>query len=181
MLDVERFVEECQMALEEHSPGQAIREIVERAISDPSGVEGALGTPDSARIETIHRSDTLTILNVIWAPGMSIYPHDHRMWAVIGIYGGQEDNTFYRRGHRGVSEAGGKVLRVKDAIPLGRDVIHSVRNPLTRFTGAIHVYGGDFFTVPRSEFDLETLEERPYDSKKTEELFRQANEALDRD
>jgi hypothetical protein len=24
----------------------------------------------------------------VWAPGMSIDPHDHRTWAVIGIYGG---------------------------------------------------------------------------------------------
>ena len=27
---------------------------------------------------------------------MSIYPHNHEMWAVIGIYAGQEDNAFYR-------------------------------------------------------------------------------------
>ena len=181
MFEVEKFGEECQAVLGERSPDQAIREIVERAISDPGDVERALGTPDMARIDTLHRSDTLTILNVIWAPGMSIYPHDHRMWAVIGIYGGQEDNTFYRRGPEGVSEAGGKVLRIKDATPLGKDIIHAVRNPLTQFTGAIHIYGGDFFTVPRSEFDVETLEERPYDPEKTEKLFREANEGLGRD
>ncbi len=44
----------------------------------------------------LYRDDDLTVLHVVWAPGMSIYPHDHRMWAVIGIYSGQEDNAFYR-------------------------------------------------------------------------------------
>ena len=28
---------------------------------------------------------------------MDIYPHDHRMWAAIGIYAGEEDNAIYRR------------------------------------------------------------------------------------
>ena len=28
---------------------------------------------------------------------MALYPHEHRMWAVIGMYGGQEDNAFFRR------------------------------------------------------------------------------------
>ena len=37
------------------------------------------------------------MLNVIWGPGMTIMPHDHRMWAVIGVYTGREDNIFWRR------------------------------------------------------------------------------------
>ena len=28
---------------------------------------------------------------------MTIMPHDHRMWAVIGIYTGRENNIFWRR------------------------------------------------------------------------------------
>jgi predicted metal-dependent enzyme (double-stranded beta helix superfamily) len=58
--------------------------------------------------------------------------------------------------------AGAKALGVGDAAPLGRDIIHSVTNPIPRFTGAIHVYGGNFFTVPRSQWDAETLCESPY-------------------
>jgi hypothetical protein len=57
-------------------------------------------------------------------------------------------------------------------------VIHAVVNPLTQLTGAIHVYGGDFFAVSRSEFDPDTLEERPYDVEKTKRLFEEANERL---
>ena len=28
---------------------------------------------------------------------MTVIPHDHRMWAVIGVYTGREDNIFWRR------------------------------------------------------------------------------------
>ena len=76
----------------------------------------------------------------------------------------------------GLVEAGAKQLEVKDAAVLGRDVIHAVANPLRRFTGAIHVYGGDFFATPRSEWDLGTREERPYDLRRAMQVFTDANE-----
>ena len=44
--------------------------------------------------------------------------------------------------------------------------------------GAIHVYGGDFFAAPRSEFDPDTFEERPYDAERAKRLFREANDRL---
>jgi len=40
------------------------------------------------------------------------------------------------------------------------------------------LYGGDFFAAPRSEFDPNTFEERPYDVEKVQRLFREANERL---
>jgi predicted metal-dependent enzyme (double-stranded beta helix superfamily) len=54
---------------------------------------------------------------------------------------------------------------------LGDDTIHAVTNPATDFAGAIHVYGGDFFTQPRSVWDEETLEERPFDVDAIMESF----------
>jgi hypothetical protein len=63
----------------------------------------------------------------------------------------------------------------KDAEPLGHNIIHSVTNPISRLTGAIHVYGGDFFAAERSEWDPETLREQPYDVEKTLRLFEEAN------
>jgi predicted metal-dependent enzyme (double-stranded beta helix superfamily) len=93
---------------------------------------------------------------------MTLLPHNHQMWAVIGIYTGREDNIFWRRvdGSSKVEAAGAKALAERDAVPLGQEVIHSVNNPIPRLTGAIHVYGGDFFGVARSEWDAETLLEQ---------------------
>jgi len=98
---------------------------------------------------------------------------------VIGIYTGREDNVFWRRlpleeGGR-VEAAGARALSVKDAVALGRDIIHSVTNPIPRLTGAIHVYGGDFFAIDRSEWDPETLHERPYDMANALRAFDSAN------
>jgi predicted metal-dependent enzyme (double-stranded beta helix superfamily) len=176
MFDLDTFVTDCRAALKEPTPEIAVRELIERTVAQPGDVERALGTPTWGGITVLHQSPELTILNVVWAPGMAVYPHDHRMWAVIGLYGGREDNTFYRRSPEGLIAAGGKVLEMRDATLLGRNVVHKVTNPLRVFTGAIHVYGGDFFTVPRSEWTPDTLEERPYDAEGIRRVFAEAYE-----
>jgi predicted metal-dependent enzyme (double-stranded beta helix superfamily) len=71
--------------------------------------------------------------------------------------------------------AGAKALCAKDAEPLGHNVIHSVTNPIPRLTAAIHVYGGDFFGIERSEWNPESLEEGRYDVDKTMRMFEEAN------
>ena len=70
---------------------------------------------------------------------------------------------------------GARALSAKDADPLADNIIHSVTNPIARLTGAIHVYGGDFFGAERSEWYPETLEEGRYDAAKTMKLFEEAN------
>lgn len=178
MFDKERFVEECWAALKERDAQAAIRELVARVVSEPGEVVRALGEPQRAGVETIYRSDDLTILNLCWGPRMEFKPHDHRMWAVIGIYEGLEQNIFYRRNEHGLTRHGTKELNAKDTIPLGAAIIHAVTNPLEQITGAIHVYGGDFFATPRSEWDPKTFEEHPYDVEHTMRAFEEANERL---
>jgi predicted metal-dependent enzyme (double-stranded beta helix superfamily) len=74
-----------------------------------------------------------------------------------------------------VEAAWAKALAERDAAPLGQEVIHSVNNPIPRLTGAIHVYGGDFFGVARSEWDAETLLEQRSDGEKMARRFEEAN------
>jgi predicted metal-dependent enzyme (double-stranded beta helix superfamily) len=176
MFEVGRLIEDCRQALTESVPQSAIKEIVERAASQPREIEKALGTPKSGGLNTLYRSPELTILNIVWSPCMTLYPHDHRMWAVIGLYGGREDNVFYRRTREGIEAAGGRQLEAGDTVTLGKAAIHSVTNPWRQFTGAIHVYGGDFFGVPRSEWDPKTLTERPYDVERAKRLFADASD-----
>ncbi|MHB8467440.1 MAG: hypothetical protein ACYDH6_04685 [Acidimicrobiales bacterium] len=99
------------------------------------------------------------------------------MWAAIGIYAGREDNAFYRRATDGLHASGGKQLAVSDVILLGDDTIHSVANPTTKSTGAIHIYGGDFVAQPRSQWDPVTLEEADYDLDQVLRQFAEANAA----
>ena len=70
-----------------------------------------------------------------------------------------------------IEAAGAKSLATKDAATLGRDLIYSVTNPLSKLIGAIHVYGGDFFRVERSEWDPESHLERAYDMEKNLRLL----------
>src|SRR6476661_230598 len=178
MFELDQFVSDCRAALRQDRPQQAVQEVVRRAVSAPGDVLKAIGEPKRAEMQTLYRSDDLTILNVIWAPWMNLLPHNHQMWAIIGLYTGREDNIFWRRvpGNNGLVEAAGaRALREKDAEPLGRDIIHSVSNPIPRLTGALHVYGGDFFAAPRSEWDAETLHEGRFDAERAIRRFDEAN------
>ncbi len=184
MFQVDQFIEDCQAAIAQDSTHKAAREIVERAVSDPSQVIQGLGEPTLGGVQRLYVSDTLTVLNVIWAPRMTLMPHNHNMWAVIGVYSGREDNIFWRRLEDDpdgkIEAAGAKSMAPGDASPLGKDIIHSVTNPTTLFTGAIHVYGGDFFAEHRSEWEPECLTEQTYDVDKNMRLFEEANNYVNR-
>ena len=175
-LVVEDIVTRCRAALGEHTPPLAVRDALDELITDGAALERALGPVELGGITTLHNADDLTILRVAWTPGMALNPHEHRMWAVIGMYGGQEDNGFYRRTPGGLEPAGGRELPAGDVLVLGDDVIHSVANTRREFAVALHVYGGDFFGVDRSEWDFDTYEERPRDFARTRRLFDEANE-----
>jgi predicted metal-dependent enzyme (double-stranded beta helix superfamily) len=178
VFDIDDFVQSCRDCLEETEPRRAIRETVARAVSDPASVRAALRS-EQAGISFLHRSDELTVLHVVWAPGMQLFPHDHRMWACIGIHDGREDNQFFRRAGQGggLVDSGGKRLDETDVVLLGDDTVHSVTNPLRSPTGAIHVYGGDFVAQPRSQWVPPTLIEEPYDVDRVNRVFADANDA----
>lgn len=176
MFEVDTLVARCRDALGESEPRRAVRDLLTETLSTTGPVADALGRTTGG-LEVLWSSPELTVLNVVWAPKMALYPHDHRMWAVIGIYGGAEDNALFRRTPAGIVSSGGKELREGDVFSLGPDAIHSVANPMSRFTGAIHVYGGDFVNQPRSQWDPGTLEEQPYDMEQVRGVFAEANAA----
>ncbi len=184
MLDLDRVIADCNAANAGPEPERALREVLARAVSDTAALMETVGEPARAGVTALHRSADLTILNVIWAPRMTIMPHNHNMWAVIGVYTGREDNIFWRRvpdAPDGLIEAAGaRSLGRREVTPLGRDIIHSVTNPTEKLTGAIHIYRGDFFAEQRSEWEPESLTEAPYNVAKNMRLFEDANAAIAR-
>ena len=182
MFDLDHFIEDCRDAVRADPSHRAAREVLARANSEPEAILAALGEPTQAGVTPLYKSDNLTIINVVWGRRMTIMPHDHRMWAVIGVYTGREDNIYWRRlpaeSGREIEAAGARSLCRGDCAPMGPDIIHSVNNPIARLTGAIHVYGGDFLSQERSEWDPESLHERPYDVAKARQLFENSNRML---
>ena len=112
----------------------------------------------------IYRARDLTILHAAVTPGFESPRHNHTMWAVIGVFEGQEDNTFYRRRRTAGSK---KSVAPRSAPAMRRcwpaDVIHRIANYSSTPLQAIHVYGGDLLGTERAMWDDVTGAERRFD------------------
>lgn len=176
MFDLDSFVADCHDALAEARPVLAVRELVERAVAHPSELKAVLGEPTVGGYVPLHRGPSLTVLFFVWPPSVSLYPHDHRMWAANGIFAGGEDNVFYRRTDEGIVRSGAAELRIGDAVALGREAVHAVTNPFRTYAAAIHVYGGDFIAASRSQWSSSTAEEESFDAEALRGLLRAADQ-----
>ncbi len=173
--EMDRFVADCIAAAEDDQPQEAVQEVLTRAVSEPRAMLAAVGEPDTAGLTVFHRSENLTIFAAAWTPQMNLMPHNHLMWALIGIYTGREDNILWRREDDRLTGYGAECLFEGDVVALPDTAIHSVTNPLERFTGGIHIYGGDFFATTRSQWDPESLTEQPSDGEVIRRVFERAN------
>jgi predicted metal-dependent enzyme (double-stranded beta helix superfamily) len=149
--------------------------VLRRAMSHPQELTRVLGPTSEAGDTTLFASPQLTVSRLIWAPKMVMYPHDHRMWAVIAVYRGVEHNVFYDRSEGGLVTSGTLELSAGQVALLDPEAIHSVVNSLDDFSAALHIFGGDFEHQPRSEWDWDLLSERPYDDDRVQRLFDAAN------
>ena len=97
MFDLNRFIEDCDNRIGQKNNHKAVMDILSKAIESPNQLFDQFGEPTQGGIQKIYQSDKFSILNVVWTPNMSIMPHNHNMWAAIGVYSGREDNIFWRR------------------------------------------------------------------------------------
>ncbi len=200
-MDLDRFIADCVAAAGEGDPQGAIHAVLDRAMAAPDAVLRAVGEPLAAGLGMLYRSASLTIVNATWTPHMTLMPHNHGMWALIGLYTGREDNILWQRSGTGIEAHGGRIeahggrieahsgrieahsakaLFAGDTVALPADAIHSVSNPLGRFAGGIHIYGGDFLGHERQQWDAETLAEQPSDGAVITAIFERENARLHR-
>lgn len=109
-MDLDTFVADCVTANNGSGAQMAIKEVLERYVSNPTQVLKDLGEPTKAGIIPIHRSADLTIFNAVWTPQMNLMPHNHLMWANIGIYTGREDNIIWKYTDDGIEAYGAEAL-----------------------------------------------------------------------
>jgi predicted metal-dependent enzyme (double-stranded beta helix superfamily) len=166
MFDLQEFIVSCKQFVGAPDGARRVLDLMRSVVGDAEEIKSAVVPGESQRAIrdlTLFRSSELFVLNAAVYPHFKSPPHDHRMWAVIGIYEGQENNTFYRRSGEGVEEINRREIRAGEAILLGPEVIHAIENPLGSSTLGLHVYGGDIFAATRSMWHPRTGEELPYD------------------
>jgi predicted metal-dependent enzyme (double-stranded beta helix superfamily) len=165
MFDPEQFVAQCDAAVLTGGGTAEVYELLAAAVADPAAIVAALGEPIRMGLQVLYQSPRLTVINLAWPHLFIGRPHNHLMWAVIGVYGGREDNMFWRRcppdARRPIEAVGAKSLVTGDVCEARDDVIHSVTNPLDKLSAGIHIYGGDFFAPGKSHWDGEALTEVP--------------------
>jgi predicted metal-dependent enzyme (double-stranded beta helix superfamily) len=166
MFSIEAFVDQCRSALQSDDPPGTVAAVLRDALQDRSEVAAAIHewrANGGGAYGAIHRARDLTILHAAVTPGFESPRHNHTMWAVIGVFEGQEDNTFFRRSESGIEEVGRTAIRAGDAQVLAPDVIHRIANLMSRPLEAIHVYGGDLLGTERAMWDDDTNAERRFD------------------
>ena len=122
----------------------------------------AIGEPKEAGLKVFLRSKDLTIFAASWTPQMNLMPHNHHMWANIGIYTGREDNIIWKRNKGSLEADDVRCLFAGDVATLNTS------------------YGGDFFATERSQWDPETLTEEPSNGDVIRNIFKTANEQMRR-
>ncbi len=162
----EEFVAQCSAAvMEDRGPG-ATKEVVERAVRDRRLLEEL---PLEAGVKVLHGAEDLTILHVVMAErpvgAWSPIPHNHLMWALIGVTHGSEENAFSRRSGLTVEPSGnGRVVGEGEVLMMGDNTIHSVKNPSSeRLSSALHVYGGNLIAAEKAMWCEPDWAEEPFD------------------
>jgi len=114
------------------------------------------------KYEFLHQSPDLTVLQVILSGCFRSPPHNHLVWAVIGMYEGSEKNIFYRKEEEHLLEDSVKYVSAPEVIMLAPDTIHGISNPSPQRSYALHVYGGAFSNPARSLWNPFTLLKEPF-------------------
>jgi predicted metal-dependent enzyme (double-stranded beta helix superfamily) len=170
--DLEGFVDACRCA----DSATAVTALVQRAVERRSELLDAIGPIREQVTRTLYDTPERTVQILGWAPGMRSPAHEHRMWSVIGVCAGREDNGFWKRRASGIERTGGRSLDAGDVLSMGDDAIHDVSNPVDAFTIAIHVYGGDILRRPRSVWHPFTQVEMPFDQPRVDRMLAKFND-----
>lgn len=154
---IDAFVDACKAC---NGDVRLVAETVRAALAAPDAIVAALAGNAGDRV--LFADDALTVLNVRIPPGFRTPPHDHTMWAVVGIYEGQENNTFYRLIDGVPQPVDQHEVHAPGVLTLDGTTVHAIHNPLQRPTCGLHVYGGHLDRAQRSLWDPDTGERHAF-------------------
>lgn len=175
MSDAATLVTRARAASRGPDPQHAIELVLHELIAAPSRElrRALLGAEAAERMSGMPRfgqhvlvdSPELTIFHATLPPGFVNAPHDHRTWAVVAVYEGEERNVFYARRGETIAPVASLVATAPRVVVMRDDAIHAIENRLATPSYAIHAYGNAHFHVARSMWHPETLAEEPRDEK----------------
>ncbi|MEZ0108949.1 putative metal-dependent enzyme (double-stranded beta helix superfamily) [Catenulispora sp. EB89] len=180
--DIDEFVRECLQAWEADG-ADAVKDVLDRTLGRGCApVRECFGDPREAHLQVLYPGPELVIENMVWAPGMSYPAHNHNTPVMTGVYAGLEVNDFYQT----QSRRGGRLQRTAtvdinegEAVLMAHDAIHRIANPNRRtFTGAFHIYMGDYLHSSRSIWYPDEGSETPASFAVTKDIFAAANRDL---
>ncbi len=116
----------------------------------------------------------LSLFTLVVPPGASTPVHDHLAWGLVGLYGGEQEETVYERRDEGapigereeLSVKLRRVIRRGDFYPLlpPADDVHRVRTTSPETSVSVHLLANDTGCVWRHSFDPETGAVSPFRS-----------------
>lgn len=163
MFDPGEFVERSVACLTAADPCASAAEAMAAALADPAAVQSCY---EAGAFNVLHWSPELVVFQGTGQPGIWSRIHDHRMWAVIGVFRGVERNEFFVRNDDRLAPDGGLDILAGQFRVLDPAVIHRSGNPQDEPNGWLNIYGGDLLHAVRSQWDDDGTNERPYTSGK---------------
>jgi len=149
-MHVDELIEASRDAARSPDAVDRVMEVLGDFLHQPD-LERQLGPPNRSTYEALYRGDDVLVLHGVVPPTPApVDPHDHRMWAVIGVYHGREDNQLFARADSGLEPVERFSVTPGQVRALDASTIHSVQAADGLYLGAVHVYGGDLFATPRS-------------------------------
>jgi predicted metal-dependent enzyme (double-stranded beta helix superfamily) len=150
-MDISELIDACREVSGGDTPTEDVSELVGTFLHQPD-LTGLVGAGDRSTYEALYRGEDILVLHGVVPPTPApVAPHDHRMWAVIGVYQGLEHNQLFARTEGGGLEPVDRfTVAAGEVRTLDPSTIHSVQARGDQYLGAIHVYGGDLFGTPRS-------------------------------
>jgi predicted metal-dependent enzyme (double-stranded beta helix superfamily) len=165
MASVAELVARCLAAARTDHPIDAVRDVLQDVVARPAlwqaMFEREVHQTDHRGISELHEDARLTITHVALDPDFVSGVHDHGIPALIAVYSGQEDNTFYRLAD-GVPVADRHTAVVApDILFMATEDIHHIENRLAEPLRAVHIYFGSLPNAVRSAWNMETGERMP--------------------
>ena len=113
----------------------------------------------------LYRSDDLVLFSLVIPPEVETPVHDHLAWGLVGLYGGTQEESFYRRVDDMDNDIGPAELELDRVQEQSRgdfyqlvppeDDIHKVKTSSDVPSVSIHLLGADVGCVRRHAFDPE--------------------------